>query len=130
MIIGIGTDIVMVERIAAALERRGSELARRLLHPDEWLIWQQKSDQVAWLAKRFAAKEALLKALGTGLAEGMSWQDMAVLPNPLGRPTVAWFGHAEQYLQQLANGQPTTTHLSIADEKEQVVAFAIIETLQ
>lgn len=130
MIIGVGTDIVAVARIAVALERRGSELARRLLHPDEFAVWLQKKDQVAWLAKRFAAKEALLKALGTGLAEGISWQDMAVLPNELGRPTVSWFGQAQEYLQRLANGLPTNTHLSIADEKEQVVAFAIIEALQ
>lgn len=130
MIIGIGTDIVAVSRIAAALERRGDALAERLLHPQELALWQQSQQPAAWLAKRFAAKEALLKALGTGLAEGISWQDLMVLPNHLGRPVATWQGRAHEYLQQLANGQTTRTHLSIADEQEQAVAFAIIESCE
>lgn len=129
MIIGVGTDIVAVARIAAALERRGEALAERLLHPDELALWRQKKEQVAWLAKRFAAKEALLKALGTGLAKGISWQDMVVLPNALGRPTVTWLAQAEAYLQQLAPSASIRTHLSISDEQDQVVAFAVIEAL-
>jgi len=129
VIIGIGTDIVTVARIAAAFECRGDALAERLLHPDELAYWQQKNKPVAWLAKRFAAKEALLKALGTGLAQGISWQDMAVLPNELGRPTVTWFAQAEQYLQQLTGGAAARTHLSLSDEEDYVVAFAVIEAV-
>jgi len=128
VIIGIGTDIVAVARVAAAFERRGEALAERLLHPDELDLWRQKNQQVAWLAKRFAAKEALLKALGTGLAQGISWQDMVVLPNELGRPTVTWLAQAKAYLQELTQGGIAHTHLSISDEDDHVVAFAVIET--
>lgn len=128
MILGIGTDLVAVARMASALERRGSALAERLLHPEEFSLWQNTSQQAAWLAKRFAAKEALLKALGTGLAQGISWHHMAVLPNALGRPEVVWHGAAKAYLQALSQGAVVKTHLSITDEKEYALAFAVIES--
>lgn len=128
MILGIGTDLVAVARMAAALERRGSALAERLLHPEEFFLWQNASQQAAWLAKRFAAKEALLKALGTGLAQGISWRHMAVLPNALGRPEVVWHGAAKAYLQALSQGAVVKTHLSITDEAEYALAFAVIES--
>lgn len=128
MILGVGTDIVEVARMAAALERRGEALAQRLLHPQEFALWQQKNASASWLAKRFAAKEALLKALGSGLGNGMSWQHICMLPNAYGKPEVVWH---EAVLQHLPGVMLTTlrTHLSISDERDYVLAFAVLEHL-
>lgn len=125
MIVGIGTDIVAVSRLEAACRRRGEALAARLLHPDELSLQQASHQPARWLAKRFAAKEALLKALGTGLRAGLSWQDMSVLPDALGRPQVTWYGAGAARLAQFG---PCRTHVSITDERDYVVAFAIIES--
>lgn len=125
MIVGIGTDLLAVARMRSACLRRGEALAARLLHPDELQILAGKEDPARWLAKRFAAKEALLKALGTGLRQGLSWQDMAVLPDELGRPEVNWHGAALARLEYLGGCR---THLSISDEQDYVLAFAIIES--
>ncbi|HLR17752.1 MAG TPA: holo-ACP synthase [Alcanivoracaceae bacterium] len=129
MIIGVGTDIVEVKRMEAALARRGEALARRLLHPEEFSLWQEKQASAAWLAKRFAAKEALLKALGTGLGRGLSWQHMCVLPNAFGRPEVTWDSAVLQHLPSMHLGQ-LRTHLSISDERDYVLAFAVLEQLE
>ena len=126
MIVGIGTDIVAIARMQAACGRRGEALAQRLLHDDELQIWRAHKDPVRWLAKRFAAKEALLKALGTGLRQGLSWRDMAVLPDALGRPEVFWFGAGAARLERSGGG--CRTHVSISDEQDYVLAFAVIES--
>lgn len=128
MIIGVGTDIVEVQRMAAALERRGHALAERLLHPQELALWQSKNRAPAWLAKRFAAKEALLKALGSGLGNGMSWQHMCVLPNAFGKPEVVWHEAVLQHLPGVALAD-LRTHISITDERDYVLAFAVLEHL-
>lgn len=125
MIVGVGTDLLAVARMRAACARRGEALAARLLHPDELRLMQSKEDPPRWLAKRFAAKEALLKALGTGLRQGLSWQDMAILPDELGRPDVTWHGAALVRLEHLGGCR---THLSISDEDDYVLAFAVIES--
>src|SRR5690606_6645496 len=125
MIVGIGTDIVSVARIDAAWARRGEALAERLLHPDELRIQRAHATPVRWLAKRFAAKEALLKALGTGWRQGLRWTDMAVLPDALGRPQVFWSGAGAARLGQIGNCR---THVSISDERDYVLAFAVIES--
>ena len=125
MIVGVGTDLVAVARMAAACERRGASLAERLLHEDELRIWAAHKDPVRWLAKRFAAKEALLKALGTGLRRGLSWRDIAVLPDELGRAEVFWFGAGAARLEHMGGCR---THVSISDEKDYVLSFAIIES--
>ena len=127
MILGIGTDILAVSRMAAALERRGESLGERLLHPLEMQRWQQHELSVSWLAKRFAAKEALLKALGTGLRAGISWHDMIILPDELGRPEVTWQGQAATRLEKLGTCR---TLLTLSDEQHYVVAFAVIEAVQ
>lgn len=125
MIVGIGNDLLAVARMRKAFARRGDSLAERLLHPDELRIMQSKEDPARWLAKRFAAKEALLKALGTGLRHGLSWQDMAILPDELGRPEVVWHGAGLARLEHLGGCR---THLSISDEQDYVLAFAVIES--
>lgn len=131
MIIGIGTDILTIERMATAYERKGDALATRILHPREMALWQQKGAPIAWLAKRFAAKEALMKALGTGLGHGISWHHMCILPTSMGRPEVEWFGAAQDVIQALAKTtiDNTATHISISDERDQAIAFAVIEKI-
>mgnify|MGYP003137110080 CR=1 FL=1 len=86
MIRGIGTDLVLVSRIEAALGRQGERFARRILTPDEFARFADHGQPARFLAKRFAAKEAIMKALGTGLAGGLSWQHMQIDRDPLGGP--------------------------------------------
>lgn len=125
MILGIGTDILRIERMADAYARRGDALARRLLHDRELHQWQAHARPVRWLAKRFAAKEALLKALGTGLRAGIRWRDLAVLNDGLGRPEVLLEGAAARRLRELG---ASAASVSISDEDDYVVAFALIQS--
>lgn len=121
MISGIGTDIVAVPRLRAALERRGPALARRLLAETEWPDFDRAADPARLLAKRFAAKEAFLKALGTGL-RGLRWTDMAVQHDRQGKPSL-WFSAA--LASRLAGHR---CHLSLSDEQDYAMAFVIIES--
>ncbi len=124
MIKGIGTDIVSIARIKDVIERNGDAFAKRILTKDELQIYLVKRDAVNWLAKRFAAKEAISKALGTGIAKGVSWADFQILNDELGAPMVDVSGVAKDKLATLG---ASTIHLSISDEKEFAVAFAVIE---
>lgn len=126
MLVGIGTDLAKIERFAAILERRGIAITRRLLTANEQAAMQQAASKPAFLAKRFAAKEALLKALGTGLRHGLSWQDMEVSNDALGKPVMQLSGKAAE----LATAKGVTNiHLSITDEKEMALAFVVLESL-
>lgn len=122
MITGIGTDIVLVSRIEAALGRQGERFARRILTDVELERFRTHSQPARYLAKRYAAKEAILKALGTGLAKGMSWQDMQIDNDANGAPQVLLSGVAAQWLEQRGGGRML---LSLSDEREQALAFAI-----
>ncbi|QIB51119.1 holo-ACP synthase [Pseudomonas sp. OIL-1] len=122
MITGIGTDIVLVSRIEAALGRQGERFARRILTGVELERFRAHSQPARYLAKRYAAKEAILKALGTGLAKGMSWQDMQIDNDANGAPQVLLSGVAAQWLEQRGGGRML---LSLSDEREQALAFAI-----
>ncbi|MEE4252183.1 MAG: holo-ACP synthase [Alcanivoracaceae bacterium] len=122
MIIGIGTDIVQLSRIRSAIDRRGDALARRLLADSEWQRYQGHPDPTRYLAKRFAAKEAALKALGTGLRRGIRWHDVSVANDASGKPELRLGGAAAQIA-------PTCRcHLSISDEQDYALAFVIIES--
>lgn len=124
MIIGIGTDLAKIERFTAILQRRATAITQRLLTTKEQEAMQQAASQAAFLAKRFAAKEALLKALGTGLRSGLSWQDMQVSNDELGKPIMVLSGKAAE----LASAKGVkTVHLSITDEKEMALAFVVLE---
>lgn len=122
MIRGIGTDLVLVGRIEAALGRQGDRFARRILTEAEWHRFTVHKQPARYLAKRYAAKEAVLKALGTGLAQGMSWQDIQIDNDSLGAPLVFLSGVAAERLQQGGGGKML---LSLSDEREQALAFAI-----
>ena len=122
MIIGIGTDLVLLSRIEAVMERQGERFAQRILTPAELQRFRSHSQSARYLAKRYAAKEAILKALGTGLAKGMSWQHMQIDNDAQGAPFVTLSGVALQRLQQGGGGRML---LSLSDEREQALAFAL-----
>ncbi|AQZ93317.1 holo-ACP synthase [Halopseudomonas phragmitis] len=122
MIIGIGTDLVLVARIEAVVARQGERFARRILTPAEFQRYATHHQPLRFLAKRFAAKEAILKALGTGLAKGMSWQHIQIDSDANGAPLVVLSGTALARLQQGGGGRML---LSLSDEREQALAFAL-----
>ncbi|MBL4608810.1 MAG: holo-ACP synthase [Pseudomonadales bacterium] len=122
MIIGIGTDIVEIDRIVGVLSRQGESFIRRILTPTEQKQLLSKKDQARFLAKRFAAKEAASKALGTGFSQGVSWQDFEVSSDELGRPLLSFSGQAKLLIEQKG---VTESHLSISDEKHYAIAFAV-----
>jgi len=125
MIHGIGTDLVAVARIAALHERFGERFARRLLADEEWADFLQASMPARFLAKRFAAKEALAKALGTGLRAPVTLGNIAVRHDALGRPVYVAMAQLSEWMRLRGIGR---LHLSLSDEREHALAFAIVET--
>jgi holo-[acyl-carrier protein] synthase len=125
MIYGIGTDIVEVSRIEESLARFGEAFAARLLTESEWLEFKQCQVKARFLAKRFAAKEALGKALGTGLRAPATLQNIGVAHDDLGKPVLV----LAPALQEWADARGIRSlHLSISDEKALAVAFVVLET--
>lgn len=124
MIIGIGTDIARIERFERALARHGERLALRLLGELERERFVGHPAPAAFLAKRFAAKEAFVKALGTGLRLGMRWSEVQVANDALGRPSLQLSGRAHELA--MASGV-RAMHLSISDEAPLAVAFVLLE---
>ena len=125
MIFGIGTDIVEVSRIEDALARFGAPFAQRILTESEWLAFEQSHTQARFLAKRFAAKEAFSKALGTGLRPPATFQNIGVAHDDLGKPV---FDLAPELQASLNARGIRACHLSISDEKALAVAFVVLET--
>ncbi len=123
MIYGIGTDIVHINRMRDDLDRYGDKFARRILTDAEFAEFQGKSNQAAFLAKRFAAKEATAKAMGTGFSQGLSLHHIGVEHDKAGKPVLEFSGVAEKFLQEK---QIKQTHLSLADEREYAVAFVTL----
>jgi holo-[acyl-carrier protein] synthase len=123
MTIAIGTDIVEIQRIASALERQGDKFVQRILTESEILEYQARGNSVAFLAKRFAAKEAIAKALGTGIGRGISFQHMVVSNNSEGAPQVELQANAAERLKQLGG---TNVLLSLSDEKNTALAYVVI----
>lgn len=124
MIHGIGTDIVTVARLGDLLARRGEAIARRVLAQDEREAYAASRDPARFLAKRFAAKEAFGKALGTGVAVPATLHAVRVGHEPGGRPIYTYSPALAEYMAE----RGLRAHLSISDEAQQVVAFAVIET--
>lgn len=123
MIYGIGTDIVEIARMRSAWGRHGERFARKILTPVEYAAFSDAKQPVYYLAKRFAAKEAMVKALGTGFRDGIRLTDIGVVHNSAGKPSLLCSGHAETLLQRLHIG---ACHLSLADERDYAVAFVIL----
>lgn len=124
MIYGIGTDIVEIPRISFLLDRFGDRFARRILTLDEWRDYESSKLSGSFLAKRFAAKEAFSKALGTGLRYPVSFGTIAVVRNELGKPGFRFHGILESFLKECGI---TRHHLSLSDEKSVACAFVVLE---
>jgi len=123
-IIGIGTDLVSVARIKTIWERFGHAFAKRILTPNEMEELALVKNPIAFLAKRYAAKEALAKALGTGFRpNGILLTEIGVLKDPLGRPYLHFRGRTEA---EIKHRQVTESHLSISDEAEFALAYVIL----
>ncbi|MEJ2045062.1 MAG: holo-ACP synthase [Reinekea sp.] len=120
---GIGTDIVQIARIKQVYDRQGMRFVRRLLTQEEQKCFEARGQSITYLANRFAAKEAISKALGTGIAKGIRFTDMEVLANLDGAPSVTLSGKAEEHLVALGGHQ---IMVSLSDEKEYAVAFAVV----
>lgn len=125
MIIGIGMDLVEIPRIEAALARFGDRFARKVLVPREFQRFAAHRKPAAYLAKRFAAKEALSKAIGTGIRHPVSWQQMGVVNHPSGRP----YFELGQALDELIKSRGVQTiHVSLTDERGMAAAYVILES--
>lgn len=124
MIVGVGIDLVATARIERLHRRFGERLARRLLAAAEWDDYRRAADGVRLLAKRFAAKEAAAKALGVGIAQGIRFGDLWVVHDAAGAPGLRWGGAARARAERLG---AVRAHLSLSDEREQVVACVILE---
>lgn len=125
-IVGIGTDIVEIQRIQAALQRTGRGLAQRILTDQEMVVFDKHHHPERFLAKRFSAKEAASKALGTGIAKGVSFHDFTILNDENGKPTLNMTGKAAVFAEQFG---VTSMHISISDEKHYATAMVVLEAL-
>ena len=130
MIIGIGSDLIDITRIAATIQRFGDRFLDRIFTPVERARSERRRLSVESYAKRFAAKEACAKALGTGFRRGVFWRDMGVVNLPSGRPTLELTGGALQRLQAITPaGHLARIDLSITDEPPLAQAFVIITAI-
>lgn len=124
MIAGVGIDLVAVARIERLHARYGERFARRLLAGCEWRDYQAARNPVHLLAKRFAAKEAAAKALGTGIARGIRFNDLWTDHDAAGAPALHWGGKARERAEELGI---VHAHLSLSDERDHVVACVVLE---
>lgn len=122
-IFGIGTDIVRVARMQASLARYGEKFARRILTPNELSEFLQSDRPAHFLAKRFAAKEAAAKAMGTGFSGGLTPRQIGVGHEQGGRPVLEYYGKAKVLIKKLGI---SAGHLSIADEEDHAVAYVTL----
>ncbi len=124
-ILGLGTDIVEVARIEKVYDRLGDAFAQRILTPSEMTHFKTLRFKARYLAKRFSVKEAASKALGTGIAKGVSFHDFTVVNDEYGKPSLLLSGQAAHFANALGVVQ---THVSLSDEKCYAVAMVIFES--
>ena len=130
MILGLGSDLSDIRRIQASLDRFGDRFKLRVFTELERTRSDRKADAAASYAKRFAAKEACAKALGTGMRRGVFWRDMGVVNMRSGQPTMQLTGGALTRLQEMTPpGMRAVIHLSLTDDHPYAQAFVIIEAL-
>ena len=125
MIYGIGTDLVNIDRVKMILSKNRDGFVKRILSEHEQALFANKADSAAYCAKRFAAKEAFAKALGTGIGRVVGFQDLTVRNNENGKPH---FIPSEKLRLYLLKKGVNQAHLSISDESQNAVAFVILET--
>jgi holo-[acyl-carrier protein] synthase len=130
MIIGLGSDLIEIHRVAATIERHGERFTNRCFTEIERRKSDRRAQRAASYAKRFAAKEACSKALGTGISQGVYWRDMGVANLPSGKPTMQLTNGALRALQRLVPpGHEPHIHITITDDAGLAQAFVIIEAL-
>ncbi|WP_347266942.1 holo-ACP synthase [Paracoccus sp. (in: a-proteobacteria)] len=130
MILGIGTDLCNIDRIAGVLARHGDRFRKRVFTERELALAARRRHEAATLAKRWAAKEACSKALGTGLAMGIAWRDMAVQNLPGGQPVMELTGWAAARLAAMTPpGHRARVHVTLTDDHPWAQAFVVIEAL-
>ena len=125
MIVGTGIDIAEVDRIAASIERFGRRFLERVFTPEEIRYCESKANKAERYAGRFAAKEAAMKALGTGWNHGVRWRDCEVARMPGGRPTIHFHGKAAEFAAKLGANHAA---LSLSHTQEQAIAHVILES--
>ena len=121
---GIGTDIVSIERIRTALARHDERFVRKVLSDAELAKYETLNDGAAYVAKRFAAKEAFFKALGEAPSSANTWHQLSVVNDAAGRPSLLC---GALLAALLAARKISSTHVSLSDEREHAVAFVILE---
>ncbi len=124
MIFGVGTDVVELSRVQATYDRFGEHFVDRLLMDEERELFQSNKWPVRFLAMRFAAKEATVKAMGTGFRHGMWIRDVGIINNDKGRPLVIYSERGQGVCQSLGIG---ASHISLTDDAGLIVAFAVVE---
>lgn len=130
MIFGLGTDIIQISRIEAALQRSGERFAEKILGPDELIVYRARKAKVAvrglrFLATRFAAKEAFSKAIGLGMRMPMHWRAIQALNDQSGKPILLASGALAEWM----TAQGVSARVSLSDEADFAVAFVIAECL-
>jgi holo-[acyl-carrier protein] synthase len=130
MILGIGNDLANIERIGRTVERFGARFLDRVYTETEQRLAERRRERIATYAKRWAAKEACAKALGTGLRMGIRWRDMGVVNLPTGQPTMALTGWAAERMKALTPaGHTARVHLTLTDDHPWAFAVVIIEAV-
>ena len=124
MIVGIGTDVVSIERIEGVLERHGERFLNRILTPEERKRFDRTKAKAGHLAKRWAAKEAFSKAIGTGIHAPFTWKSIGVGRDPKGKPLVVPSAEMAKHLKKMG---VTSAHVSLTDDAGVAVAFVVLE---
>jgi len=128
MILGIGSDLCDIDRIEKSLARFGERFTQRVFTDGERAKSERRATRAASYARRFAAKEACSKALGTGMRAGVFWRDMEVVNLPSGRPTMRLTGGAAERLKEMTPaGHEALVHVSMTDDPPMAQAFVVIE---
>ena len=123
MIYGVGTDIVELARVQDTYDRFGEHFVNRLLMDEERVLFEKNKWPVRFLAMRFAAKEATVKAMGTGFAHGVWIRDVGIVASPWGRPEIIWSPRGRAVCERLGIG---AGHVSLSDDAGLILAFALV----
>jgi len=127
IIYGIGTDIVRIDRVAASLQRFGNRFACRILTEAEQADFARSPRPAHFLARRFAAKEAVAKALGLGISQGLSFRQIGIVHDKYGKPLLEYSGRAAEVCRERGVG---ASHISLSDEQDYAIAYVTLESGQ
>jgi holo-[acyl-carrier protein] synthase len=124
MVVGLGSDLIEIARVAKSIDRFGTRFLRRVFTPEEIAYCQRKRNAAESFAARFAAKEAGAKALGTGISHGISWPEIEVRREPSGKPTLHWTGRALERAMKLG---VRTAALTLTHSRDVAMAIVVLE---